>query len=576
MWPLGKADLVLLHPPSVYDFRRRVSLYGPISDVIPSTVIFEMYPIGFTSIAEYLESHGIRVRILNLAYRMLKDPLFQVEDAIRRLRPKAFGIDLHWLPHAHGSLEVAKICKLLHPHIPIIFGGFSSTYFYEELMGRAEVDFVIRGDSTEEPLRRLMEVLCGRRPRSELHAIPNLVWRDDGGNLVVNPLRHVPDRLDHYTDNYGRMIRTALRYGDIQGMMPIHDWWSYPITAVMTCRGCLYDCSFCGGSRSGLKRFANRSAPAFRSPERIVEDFRNISRFTSAPIFVVGDLRQGGEAYATRVLEGLEDLGIQNHVVLELFTKASAHYFRRVGKALPHFNLEMSPESHDLEVRKASGKLYTNEQLEETIAAAMDAGCEKFDIFFMIGLPNQTYDSVMKTVDYCEALLERFGTRLVPFISPLAPFIDPGSPIYEDPETFGYRLFFKCLEDFRTALLHPHWKYALSYETRWMTRDQIVEATYEAAFRLNRIKGRFGLVESFRCREVEERILLAKELTRRIDEIMALPERERAHALEEMKEEISRVNADTLCEAHEIKWPLLRRNFHFLRIFLQLVKGGLR
>ncbi len=55
---MPEADLVLLHPPSVYDFRKKASMYGPISDVVPSTPIFEMYPIGFMTIANYLKKHG--------------------------------------------------------------------------------------------------------------------------------------------------------------------------------------------------------------------------------------------------------------------------------------------------------------------------------------------------------------------------------------------------------------------------------------------------------------------------------------------------------------------------------------
>jgi len=30
-------------------------LYGPVSDLVPSTPVFEMYPMGFTSLSEYLE-----------------------------------------------------------------------------------------------------------------------------------------------------------------------------------------------------------------------------------------------------------------------------------------------------------------------------------------------------------------------------------------------------------------------------------------------------------------------------------------------------------------------------------------
>src|SRR5512140_720647 len=102
-------DLVLLHPPSVYDFRKTNALYGPISDVVPSSPVFEMYPMGLTSIANHLENHGFNVLIVNIAYRMLQDPAFDAEAEIARLNPAVFGIDLHWLPHAHGAIELARI-----------------------------------------------------------------------------------------------------------------------------------------------------------------------------------------------------------------------------------------------------------------------------------------------------------------------------------------------------------------------------------------------------------------------------------------------------------------------------------
>jgi len=153
------ADLIFLHAPSVYDFRQRAILYGPISDVVPSNPVFEMYPIGLTTMAEYLERYGYRVRIVNLAVRMLDDPDFDVEQFIARLEARAFGIDLHWLPHAHGALAIAELVKRHHPHTPIIFGGFSATYYQRELIEYPQVDYVIRGDSAEEPLRQLLEVL---------------------------------------------------------------------------------------------------------------------------------------------------------------------------------------------------------------------------------------------------------------------------------------------------------------------------------------------------------------------------------------------------------------------------------
>ena len=52
---MPQSDLILLHAPSVYDFRQETILYGPVSDLVPPSPVFELYPIGLTSIAAYLE-----------------------------------------------------------------------------------------------------------------------------------------------------------------------------------------------------------------------------------------------------------------------------------------------------------------------------------------------------------------------------------------------------------------------------------------------------------------------------------------------------------------------------------------
>ena len=78
-------DLVLLHAPSVYDFREKTILYGPVSDLVPPSPVFEMYPIGLASIAEYLEKAGYRVRIVNLAVLMLRNRNFDAEKMIKNL-----------------------------------------------------------------------------------------------------------------------------------------------------------------------------------------------------------------------------------------------------------------------------------------------------------------------------------------------------------------------------------------------------------------------------------------------------------------------------------------------------------
>ena len=125
---MSKTDLILLHPPSVFTFRELPLFFGPVSDVIPSSSIFEIYPIGFLTISNYLTRRRMSVRIINLALRMLRSPSFDPEQYIKTLDAAAFGIDLHWLPHADGSLSLAELIKKHHPDKPVIFGGLSANY----------------------------------------------------------------------------------------------------------------------------------------------------------------------------------------------------------------------------------------------------------------------------------------------------------------------------------------------------------------------------------------------------------------------------------------------------------------
>lgn len=557
-------DLILLHAPSVYDFREKTILFGPISDVIPSTPIFEMYPVGFSSILEYLYHRGLRVKIINLAYKMLKDRGYNVEQTIKKLKCRAFGIDLHWLPHAQGSLEVAKICKKYHPDIPVIFGGYSASYFHQELIAYPQVDYVVRGDSTEEALYQLLRTLTqGKR---NLSAIPNLTFKNESG-IHTNPLSHPPSNLDECSNNYLTIFKSALMYGGVKGYTAIHDWWNYPIAAIMTCRGCVHNCVFCGGSNYSGKIYCQRETPAFRSPQLVAHDIHTISRYTNGPIFVVGDLRQGGKEYADNILHNLNKFKITNQIVLELFNPAPKAYFEMVAQSIPNFNFELSPESHLEEIRKSSGKTYNNAELEETIKNALDCGCQKFDLFFMIGLPYQTQVKALDTVGYCRDLLKKFGKKLTPFISPLAPFIDPGSLAYEESEKFGYKVLYRTLEEYRQALLQPSWKYTLGYETNWMTREEIVDTTYQAALQLNRIKAEFGLIDSQIAQKVEERIKEAVQMMKQIDQILEEKEASTREAqLKRLKPRIDQLSISTICEKDEIRWPAGKRRFNYFNI----------
>lgn len=562
-----KYDLVLLHAPSVYDFRKNALLAGPISDVVPSSPVFEMYPIGLTSIADYLERYGLRVKIINIANRMLMNPNFDVEKKLKSIRASAFGIDLHWLPHAHGSIELAKIVKQLHPDTPIIFGGLSATYYHKELIQYPFIDFVMLGDSTE----KLMLLLMNKLETGNTHFadIPNLTWKK-GTETGYNPLTYVPKDLDDIdVPGYRYTIRSVFKYRNFLDPLPYNGWLQYPNTALLTARGCTQNCLICGGSREAYGQNCNRHTLALRSPKKLVEDIQFISRFSRAPIFILHDLRQGGQEYVEEFFNRLKKLKLKNEIVFELFQYADEEFFRLMNESVPHYSIEITLETHDEKIRKYNGKFScSNEKVIETLQLALKNGCKKIDLFFMVGIPGQTYESAVENIEFCETihLACQKAPRIFYFVAPLAPFLDPASPAFEHPEIHGYKKLCQTLEDHRKAITQPSWKHMLSYETKDMTRDDIVGATYEAAQRLNEFKLKYKLIDLAGYQDIKGKIEKSRAYIEKIDQILALPTEKQTEELAKLAKEIEELNYYSICGKNELKWEVQKNYANFFSL----------
>jgi hypothetical protein len=273
----------------------------------------------------------------------------------------------------------------------------------------------------------------------------------------------------------------------------------------------------------------------------------------------LGDIRQAGDEYAAQFLDAIA--GYAKPVILELFDAPPPGFFAQIARALPNFTIEVSLESHADHVRRAFGRPYTTQAIERSMAEALEAGCRRLDVFFMVGLREQSYESVLETVAYSGELLRRYNTasdhRVIPFISPLAPFVDPGSRVFENPTEYGYRLYCRTLEEHRQALLAPSWKYVLNYETQWMNRDQIVAVTYEAGRRMNQLKAQYGVISSELAAATEKRINKAMALSVEIDRIMQLTDStERQAQLRALKPQVDDANLSTVCDKRELEVPV--------------------
>jgi hypothetical protein len=194
----------------------------------------------------------------------------------------------------------------------------------------------------------------------------------------------------------------------------------------------------------------------------------------------------------------------------------------------------------------------------------------------MIGLPQQTRESALASADYARRLYDLVDEdrRLFVYTSPLAPFLDPGSIAYENAERLGYIVKARTLEEHRARLLSPSWKYVLSYETRWMTRDEIAETSYDAADVLNRARFDRHQISEEELEASLCRTRSAREMMRRIDDIMAVQDLdERQRRLVGLKAESEALMDSTICKKGDLEWDSSSVVRSAPRAFIGLIKG---
>ncbi|MBA4370903.1 MAG: hypothetical protein C0418_04920, partial [Coriobacteriaceae bacterium] len=162
------------------------------------------------------------------------------------------------------------------------------------------------------------------------------------------------------------------------------------------------------------------------------------------------------------------------------------------------------------------------------------------------------------------------------FTSPMAPFLDPGSLAYDDPERYGYRRLATTLEEHRQLLVQPSWKHIMNYESRTMSRDEMVDATYRAAVGVNDVKASAGIIAPEAAARTRDRIRQARETMSRIDEVMAVSDpAARAERLLALRHEVARLNESTAYEKRELVWPSRTALSHVLNAVALWVRENL-
>ena len=244
---MGKVDCLFLHVPKL------VNYYRPIGQF----VWINLLPMGLLALADHLHRHEISTQIIHLGVEWVEDGKFSVLDYIREKTPRIVAFDLHWHHQSFDVMEMVNKVRTASPSTFIVLGGYTASFFHEEIMKNFDaVDGIIRGEA-EVPMLELAQALL--QGGNDLFSIPNLTWRRKG-RILMNPLSYVATEEDlnrlSYANfpllkNYSTYIHYLGRPYYVKGVSKKKNFWmgspKAPIYHLPVGRGCPVQCTWCGG-----------------------------------------------------------------------------------------------------------------------------------------------------------------------------------------------------------------------------------------------------------------------------------------------------------------------------------------
>ncbi len=424
---------------------------------------YGLFPLGLPALVNVLRQNGISVQGVDYSLEKELNATFNLYNWLQeRKSARVILIDLHWYEHCYGAIETARYCKQALPQAAIVLGGLSATGFAcEILQDFPMVDYIVRGDA-EKPLLELVEALLAstQRPTSEvLAAIPNLSYRKMGELVEVaeTPITYTActgdlDGLDFSSIDFMQhpveylvheyVVTDLAKARNALTTKPYTGRW------VCTARGCKYNCSYCGGSRTAHKMLANRSGLIVRSPEAVAAEVKRLQDADVTQVSFSWDIAELGEEYWQTLFAEMRRLKVKIGLYDEFFQLPEIKFIEEFAKhGVPeHTCVALNPLVGNARVRRMNGKHYTNEALFDVLDALSQQKMYLF-VYFSLNLPGETRATFEETVELAKEIYDFYPKSLLKILN-VTHTIDPLSPMNVNADKFGLTSRMKSFQDY--------------------------------------------------------------------------------------------------------------------------------
>ncbi len=402
-------DILFIHTPKFNNY------YKPISEYI--FILF--LPVGLLGLADLLNRNGYKTRIIHLGVEFIKYKKIDLNEIIIENKPDIIGLDLHWHHQSYDVIEFAKKIKIIDHNVKILLGGFTASYFAEEIMKNFDcIDFIIKGEAEIPVIELIKQTKSGK----EYNTIPNLVYRENN-EIKSNPIGYIADEamLDSLNFTNFELLKDYKTYIKLMKLWVYIKGFSiktqdklfkrptcYPIALG---RGCLNDCYYCGGSNKSHATINNRKHVTLRSVNSIIESIKDIEKYGFDVAMLNYDPLPSLEAenIYLPLFEKIKQLNTSLRFYIERWQLPSKEFIKKFKDCLNNDSIiEFTLNSQNEELRKKNNIFFfSNKELEKCLWE-LEKNEIKTQLYFATGLPFESKQDLIELKRYINKLKKMF------------------------------------------------------------------------------------------------------------------------------------------------------------------------
>jgi anaerobic magnesium-protoporphyrin IX monomethyl ester cyclase len=350
---------------------------------------------------------GAKVAVLDLG--LSSSPNEDLLTELERFKPDMVGVTFTSQLYYEGQ-AIAAIVKKHNPRTITICGGIHASFMPEETLAEGDFDIACIGEGDIT----IAELAAGHTPES----VNGLVIKRNG-NFIHTPPRKLIANLDD------------LPFPAFD-LYPIHRYKSPrlssrrdPVVAIETNRGCPYRCTYCGH----VIGFGHKVR--YKSPERAVDEFFCMRKLGFNDIHIRDENFTTDLDRAKRICELLITRGWDRPWSMPsgVRVKDVDQEFVNLAVRSGCYGIGFGVESGDEKILAGVNKKQDLHRVAEVIDMCTKAGMVTKG-FFMMGLPNDTKETMEKTINFACSLNLTFAKTSVTL--PV-----PGSDLFDEYERKG-------------------------------------------------------------------------------------------------------------------------------------------